>query len=418
MTPDSAYDRHLRTVGAASGVGTVIFTALAVPTIVDQAGSLNPLFYLPVTLLYCLLPIAMIPVARVGRASSITRLARAHTVVSFALLVGWVPAMTAPALPDGVAPWVLNIITVSTATAVLGFGSRVAWALTLAYPVLGVLLRYVVLDDGWSIPVQDGVSMLTFGSVIAVLLHLALGLGRRQDAELALAEVEARGAAETQSRSRARSRFGALVHDDVITTLLAAARADQRDDAVERSARGAIRRIDTFATDDARSAVTAADLEVELRTAASEVADGVQIVGSLTGFRGRIPFETAIAIAGAVGEAARNSVRHAAVDGRALRLGLALHGTRTGIAAEFADDGRGFDSAAVAPERLGIRSSILERVSAVEGATARIDSSPGGGTRVHLEWSPSSTRPRASASEPRPAARVADDAPDSTRVTR
>lgn len=392
MTPDSAYDRHLRTVGAASGVGTLIFAALAAPTIVDQAGSLTPWFYLPVTLLFCLLPIAMIPVARFGRASWIALLARLHTVVSFVLLIGWVPAMTAPGLPGGVAPWVLNTITVATATAVLGFPTRAAWALTLSYPVIGVVLRYAVLDDGWSIPLQDGVSMLSFSSVIAVLLHLALGLGRRQDAELALAEVEARAAAQTESRSRARSRFGALVHDDVITTLLAAARADQRDDALERSARDAIRRIDTFSTDDARGALTAADLEVELRTAASEVVDGVQVVGSLSGFRGRIPFETAIAIAGAVGEAARNSARHAAVDGHVLRLGLALSGTRAGIAVEFADDGRGFDSSGVAPERLGIRSSILERVTAVEGATARIDSSPGAGTRVHLEWSPAAAR--------------------------
>lgn len=396
MTPDSAYDRHLRTVGAASGVGTLIFSALALPAILDQSRSVQPLFFVPMTALFCLLPIAMIPVARFGRASSITLLARIHTVVSFALLIGWVPAMTAPGLPGGVAPWVLNTITVSTATAVLGFPSRLAWVLTAAYPVIGVVLRNVVLDDGWSIPLQDGVSMLSFSSVIAVLLHLALGLGRRQDAELALAEVEARAAAQSQSRSRARSRFGALVHDDVITTLLAASRAEQRDDALERSARGAIRRIDTFSTDDARGAMTAADLEVELRTAASEVVDGVQVVGSLAGFRGRIPFETAIAIAGAVGEAARNSARHAAVDGRPLRLGLALSGTRTGIAVEFADDGRGFDSSAVAPERLGIRSSILERVGAVDDATARIDSSPGAGTRVHLEWSPASTTDPAS----------------------
>jgi signal transduction histidine kinase len=81
-------------------------------------------------------------------------------------------------------------------------------------------------------------------------------------------------------------------------------------------------------------------------------------------------------------EALHNAVRHAGA--RAVRVTLAArpHG---GVRLEVADDGAGFDSAAVlaAGGSLGLR-SMLERACSVRG-TATVTSAPGDGTTVRLE---------------------------------
>jgi signal transduction histidine kinase len=56
-----------------------------------------------------------------------------------------------------------------------------------------------------------------------------------------------------------------------------------------------------------------------------------------------------------------------------------------GIALHISDDGRGFDLAAVPPDRLGL-DIIRERAASI-GATLKIESQPGMGTRITVLWS-------------------------------
>ena len=81
-------------------------------------------------------------------------------------------------------------------------------------------------------------------------------------------------------------------------------------------------------------------------------------------------------------EALHNAVRHACA--RSISVSLSRHG-EAGAALEVADDGAGFDVAAVvrAGRSLGLR-SLRERAHAVRGV-ATIRSTPGGGTVVRLE---------------------------------
>ena len=81
-------------------------------------------------------------------------------------------------------------------------------------------------------------------------------------------------------------------------------------------------------------------------------------------------------------EALHNAVRHACA--RSISVSLARHG-ETGAALEVADDGAGFDVAAVvrAGRSLGLR-SLRERAHSVRGV-ATIRSTPGAGTVVRLE---------------------------------
>lgn len=58
-----------------------------------------------------------------------------------------------------------------------------------------------------------------------------------------------------------------------------------------------------------------------------------------------------------------------------------------GIRITVRDDGQGFNMADIAPERLGVRVSIIDRVRLI-GGSAEIRSTPGTGTTVVLEWTP------------------------------
>ncbi|WP_433387145.1 sensor histidine kinase [Micromonospora sp. KLBMP9576] len=55
------------------------------------------------------------------------------------------------------------------------------------------------------------------------------------------------------------------------------------------------------------------------------------------------------------------------------------------VVIELADDGPGFDPAGVPAHRYGLRESVRGRMSTI-GGRAEIDSRPGAGTRIRLEW--------------------------------
>jgi signal transduction histidine kinase len=74
-------------------------------------------------------------------------------------------------------------------------------------------------------------------------------------------------------------------------------------------------------------------------------------------------------------EALGNAVRHSGAGRISVRL--------DGRVLEVADDGRGFDPAAVRGRRLGL-TSMAERATEL-GATLRVESAPGAGTTIRLE---------------------------------
>jgi signal transduction histidine kinase len=77
-------------------------------------------------------------------------------------------------------------------------------------------------------------------------------------------------------------------------------------------------------------------------------------------------------------EAVRNAVRHAS----ASRISVALTRLPDGLRLEIADDGVGFDRAAIDPRRLGVV-GMEERAAAIGGALD-VESAVGGGTRIVL----------------------------------
>ncbi|MEV4543841.1 sensor histidine kinase [Micromonospora echinaurantiaca] len=95
-----------------------------------------------------------------------------------------------------------------------------------------------------------------------------------------------------------------------------------------------------------------------------------------------LPGPVAEAIAESAYAALSNVVRHAP----GARATLRLERTAGTVAVEVADDGPGFDPERVPAHRYGLRESVRGRMAGV-GGRAIVDSAPGAGTRIRLEWS-------------------------------
>jgi signal transduction histidine kinase len=76
-----------------------------------------------------------------------------------------------------------------------------------------------------------------------------------------------------------------------------------------------------------------------------------------------------------------NVVRHA----RATTTTVDVTRVGRGLRVTVTDDGVGFDALAVPATRRGLRDCVTGRLAAI-GGTATVDSLPGHGTTVRLEW--------------------------------
>lgn len=94
-----------------------------------------------------------------------------------------------------------------------------------------------------------------------------------------------------------------------------------------------------------------------------------------------LPARPALAISHGVREAVENVARHAGVAEAHLRA----HSTESGVEVTLADDGAGFDAAAVGDRHRGISESISGRMASI-GGSAVIESVPGRGTTVRWSW--------------------------------
>jgi signal transduction histidine kinase len=111
-----------------------------------------------------------------------------------------------------------------------------------------------------------------------------------------------------------------------------------------------------------------------------------------------LPVDVKLAFYRAAQEALTNAAQHAGA--RAMLVQL-RHWRNGRLLLEVEDDGRGFDPEAVSPDHLGV-AMMRERLQAV-GATLRVRSRPGEGTRIIAEWKRDSGGPALQGDETEPA---------------
>ncbi len=212
--------------------------------------------------------------------------------------------------------------------------------------------------------------------------------GRRSDALLAERERQRKALAMSAARRADAREQQALLHDTVAATLLMVglgAVPGPRSWLVDQASRDLL--VLRSRTGPANS-TDLADLLTE------EARHSPVPVRCATLPRMVLPAAVADAVAGSVREALRNVDRHAGVDHATLRV------VSDPLRIDILDTGRGFDPGRVPEHRRGVAESIVVRMAAV-GGRATVQSAPGQGTQVRLEWPvPDSTTPEPMTPDP------------------
>lgn len=323
---------------------------------------------------------------RLGR-TSLRRVNAGLVVLSLsALPAAVVLNLTLPAA-DRHLPWMLTAIGPVALAALLAGGPRLVAAVIGITVVANQAVRAWTDHVGYTAAINDVQALLT----AVVLVSLATSLlrtARRADVVAERARERESERAVAEARDEARERAAALVHDEVLVTLLLAARDSSAAlrDAVRQQARRALTQIRRLADADGEhgdgDATSAADAVARLRVVATseDPAVGFVVRGAADG---HVPADALDALGGALRQALANSVAHA---GRAVRRTVHVRAAGGMVELVVRDDGVGFDPAAVPPERMGIAVSIVGRMRTLAGGDARVTSRPGAGTTVTITW--------------------------------
>ena len=394
MAIEGAYDRVLRILVLSIGIGSAIFTLLGLAAMIEQHPTLDPVFSYPAYVLFCALPPALAVVALRVPVPLLRVLAGVHALSGVVILLFWYPLSTPGSVPTESVPWIMNTIAVASCTGAIALPALWSWIYLAAVSVGSGFLRFQLLgSDDLLTPFQDALMIALFGVVMVTLVQLTLRSGRAQDAASLEAQFEAAatGAAETAERQRAR--YQEFTRNDVIATLHDA--SINGPDAAATGARAALAlaKMDEFRNDyPTPSVLDPEEFEALLRT--EELADvpiGFTVASQRDG-RILIPADVADALAEAFAEAVRNSVRHAgAASDRPVLRRARVNVSAGGVEIEVSDDGRGFAVSRMPLDRFGVRVGILQRVNALDGGTATVESSARGGTTVRLAWQKGAT---------------------------
>ncbi|MCA5892578.1 PspC domain-containing protein [Isoptericola sp. NEAU-Y5] len=188
-----------------------------------------------------------------------------------------------------------------------------------------------------------------------------------------------------RAREAERADIAAHLHDSVLQTLaLIRARADDPEE-VARMARAQERELREWLYTDRTAPGTS--LAAELRDLVGEVEDGRAVEIETVVVGDCVPTEETQALLQAAREALVNAVVHGSPP-----VTVYLEVADDAVEVFVRDRGEGFDMEDIAPDRFGVRESILGRVRR-RGGTAGVTSRPGWGTEVRLRMPRAATEP-------------------------
>jgi signal transduction histidine kinase len=190
-----------------------------------------------------------------------------------------------------------------------------------------------------------------------------------------------RNVESTIADQRARNEVANVLHDTVLQTLaVVEQRSAQSDPELAASARRADRELRNYLF--GASAHGTEDLEGRVRHAVERATrdHDVDVTVNVVDLGSSATVKAQEALAGAIGEAVTNAIKHASSSRIVVFVETADDGE---VSASVRDDGVGFDVEAAVNGRHGLDGSIRRRIEAVGGRT-EVVSRPGVGTDVRL----------------------------------
>ena len=307
-----------------------------------------------------------------------------HSLVTLAIAVAWPLQVADPAALDSdFKPWVWWAIGIASLSASIAWNNLFAWIYIVVNPIAWLVISLqpeageVLLADS----LRDATYLLLFPALLGALISVLRSWVAGVDEASAEAISSAIARARVDAAERERQRLDALVHDHVLHTLLSAAGATTVEDktAAATLARESIARLEQVEYDsDPKASVSASGLFRSLRKAAIRLSPEVNI--SLSTSDGRsVSAAAAEALTAATIQALENALQHS----EAADIAIEMRATPQQLEITVTDNGKGFIIDRVPRNRIGLQTSIIQRVQAV-GGDALITSRPGAGTRVTL----------------------------------
>lgn len=332
------------------------------------------------------------------------------TVVTFGLIT-WPAAWQSTEVANS-SPWLWMCLGVASICLAVTTGTGWGFAYAIASGLLFAAVRMTPSGQAASMlgAFQDMVNLVMNASVVIVALGVVSNAFKELDEAEAATRKEATDAAIEEALLEERHRLDGIVHDEVMTTLVAAAHAPGDVHVAQQAQRAVDRLAQAEAPTEARLPVTGDQLSWLVTDVVSALVPQAKFVSSIEHLA--VPQQVASTLGMVVREVALNVAKHSHADEVEVTLSSPEKGA---VHISIADNGVGFTPELVPKRRLGLQVSVVYRMWAI-GGTAEIHSSPGHGTVVNLNWSPDhSTVGEVEVPRRSRAGRVLADIPDLSR---
>ena len=356
-----------------------------------QFGDLAQPWWLPTVIVVVVLSgLGLVGVAATGRADRLGLVATVSAIAFLVALASWFHAWNGIPMQrdtdDPIVPVWLAMIPGLTSVALMLARRPFIAVLNV---VAGGAVGEAVAAQAWTggLDSEFGVRVLwsvAWTGIYLVLAAAAIGFADRLDAVRSATMQTTLDRARRSERDAEHRRLDALVHDRIIAFLLALT-PGRPDPALASAAAGVIDELDHWW--DREPAVTGdmsgGELVHRLRTVIAGIGDDVVVRAACSEPEARYAGSVTEALLDATAEAVRNYYRHA---GAGSSCAVIADVGPDLVTVTVADDGVGFDPSTTAAGRLGLAFGIVQRMSAIPGGSSRVQSAPGHGTRVRLEW--------------------------------
>ena len=311
----------------------------------------------------------------------------AYALVNLVGMATWVWAWTSPRTAVH-APWLWMCLGVAAVCAALATTVKIGFAYTaVAALIFGAVRMTRSGGDRDALEaVQDVLTLLVLPTALLLLIRFFAHAVDELDATTIDSQrVEANHAVD-RALQQQRTVLDGIIHDRVMTTLVAAVQTDQPRGEVADLARTALEALtDAGAPADGEQRLTVSQLARLVEDMVEPVCPQASVVVDPTAE----DFELSASVASALGQAAReaafNVTRHAEAEAVTITVSARRERRDRQVRVDVRDDGKGFDLDEVPDNRFGIRVSMNERLSRIGGAVDII-SRPGEGTLVSLIW--------------------------------
>ncbi len=368
-------------------VAGLVFVAQAIPTMLTQAGFLDPLWLgiVAPVLFGWLVAVLFFSIAQVWVRGSHGTFAVLYLFAVVSLQFAVMPGTEV----DPGLNWLNWLLTVAIGMAAIAFSTTLATVVLFVAPIAFMLVRVTPSGGSapWVLAVLECILAIILGGAVLIIVTMLRQAASAVDRAQSTAIERYSNAVRLHATEVERVQVDAIVHDNVLTTLLTAAQAElpAAKALAATMAANAISHLQDAALIEPGDERTMSTAELAGRISQSALAFTQPIEVRVSDVAQRaVPLQAAAAIHSAAVQAIVNSLQHAGDHGVKRWVSIETS-SDSAFVVVIGDSGRGFVMADVPEARLGVRVSILERVGNA-GGHADVESAPGRGTSITIRW--------------------------------